>query len=105
VGNGSAWYAATPQQVRDYLDVAQFQLTFDGQVVRPWVFVTQTAPDPINDGNPTVYLYAPIGAVAVGAHTSTVQVTWVRPINDGFADYGPNTANPSDGGACDFSAS
>jgi hypothetical protein len=100
-----SWYAATPQQVRDYLDVAQFQLTFDGQVVRPWVFVTQTAPDPINDGNPTVYLYAPIGVVAVGAHTSAVQVTWVRPINDGFADYGPNTANPSDGGACDFTAS
>ncbi|MCU0463970.1 MAG: WD40 repeat domain-containing protein [Anaerolineae bacterium] len=100
-----SWYAATPQQVRDYLDTALFQLTLDGQVVRPWVFVTQTLPDSVNDGNPTVYLYAPVGSLSSGSHTSAVEVTWVRPINDGFGDYGPGTSSLSDGGACSFSAS
>lgn len=100
-----SWYAATPQQVRDYLDAALFQLTLDGQVVRPWVFVTQALPDPLNDGNPTVYLYAPVGSLSSGSHTSAVEVTWVRPINDGFGDYGPGMPNPSDGGTCSFSAS
>lgn len=100
-----SWYAATPQQVRDYLDTALYQLTFDTQAVRPWIFVTQTVPDTLNENNPTVYLYAPIGTVTAGTHVSQLTVTWVRTINDGFADFGPDTANPTDGGTCNFSVS
>ena len=100
-----SWYASTPQQVRDYLDAALFQLELDGQPVRPWVFVSQTAPDPVNEGNPTVYFYAPVGVLTFGNHVSAVQVTWVRTINDGFADFGPGTAAESDGGTCQFGVS
>lgn len=100
-----SWYASTEQQVRDYLDAALFRLELDGLTVRPWIFVTRILPDPVNDGNPTVYLYAPVGEIGRGSHRSLVEVTWVRQINDGFDDYGPDTANPSDGGTCDFVAS
>jgi len=100
-----SWYASNPQQVRDYLDAALFSLQLDGQPVRPWVFVTQTAPDPVNEDNPTVYLYAPIGTLASGSHMSWVEVTWIRTINDGFGDYGPGTATESDGGTCQFGVS
>ena len=99
-----SWYAQTDRQVRDYLDTAIFTLELDGLPIRPWVFVTRTLPDEVNEGNPTVYLYAPVGPIALGQHLSRVTVTWVQPISDGFADYGPGTANLSDGGTCNFTA-
>lgn len=98
-----SWYAVTPRQVRDYLDSAIVRLDLDGINIRPWIFVSQTLPDEVNNGNPTVYLYAPIGALLRGQHVSQVGVTWVQPINDGYADYGPGTANLTDGGTCTFS--
>lgn len=99
-----SWYAQTAQQVRDYLDTAVVVLELDGLPIRPWTFITQTLPDEVNDGHPTVYMYAPIGPVALGQHLSRVNVTWVQPISDGFTDYGPGTPNLSDGGTCNFTA-
>lgn len=98
-----SWYAVTAQQVRDYLDAALVRLDLDAINIRPWIFVSRTLPDAANGGNPTVYLYAPVGALMRGQHTSRVEVTWVVPINDGYADFGPGTANLSDGGSCAFS--
>lgn len=100
-----SWYALTPQQIRDYLDAALYDLRLDGAVTRPWVFVSQTVLESVNDNNPTVYLYAPIGTLTAGNHISQVTVTWTRTINDGFADFGPDTSNPSDGGTCTFTVS
>jgi len=100
-----SWYALTPQQVDDYLDAALFRLELDGQPIRPWVFTTQTAPDPINEDNPTVYFYAPIGSIATGNHLSLVEVTWIHTIHDGFADFGPGAPTESDGGTCEFRVS
>jgi hypothetical protein len=99
-----SWFAQTEQQVRDYLDAAIVVLDLDGLNIRPWIFFTQTLPDEVNDGYPTVYMYAPVGQMALGQHVSRVNVTWVQPISDGFADYGPGTSNLSDGGACNFTA-
>lgn len=97
-----SWYAQTEKQVRDYLDAAITVLDLDGLNIRPWIFVTQILPDEVNDGYPTVYLYAPVGPLGLGQHVSRVNVTWVQPISDGFADFGPGTPNLSDGGACNF---
>lgn len=97
-----SWYAATPAQVRDYLDTFIVRLDLDSVTIRPWVFVTQTLPDDVNGGDPTVYLYAPVGSMARGQHLSRLEVTWVTPIRDGYSDYGPGTANTSDGGTCTF---
>lgn len=99
-----SWYATTGQQVRDYLDAAIVALDLDGLNIRPWIFFTQTMPDPINEGYPTVYMYAPVGQVALGQHVSRLNVTWVQTITDGFTDFGPGTSNPSDGGTCNFTA-
>lgn len=98
-----SWYAVTAQQVRDYLDAALVRLDLDAANIRPWVFVSKTLPDDANGGNPTVYLYAPVGVLLRGQHLSRVEVTWVVPINDGYADFGPGTANLADGGTCAFS--
>lgn len=99
-----SWYAATEAQVLDYLDAGIFALTLDGVVVRPWIFVSRVAPDAANGGDPTVYLYAPVGTLGLGTHWTTIDVTWARPISDGYAEYGPGTPNPSDGGSCSFTA-
>lgn len=99
-----SWYAQTDKQVRDYLDAAIVVLDLDGLNIRPWIFITQTLPDEVNDGYPTVYMYAPVGQMALGQHVSRVNVTWVQPISDGFSDYGPGTPNLSDGGSCNFTA-
>lgn len=99
-----SWYAATEAQVREYLDAAVFVLTLDSVVVRPWVFVSRIAPDEANGGDPTVYLYAPVGQVGAGSHWTTIDVTWVRSIDDGYAKFGPGTPNLSDGGSCSFTA-
>jgi hypothetical protein len=99
-----SWYAQTEQQVRDYLDTATVALDLDGLTIRPWIFITQTLPDEVNDGYPTVYMYAPVGPIQLGQHISRVNVTWVQTISDGFADFGPGTPNLSDGGACNFTA-
>lgn len=100
-----SWYAKTPQQVLDYLDTALFQLSLDAQSLRPWIFITQTTPDSVNDNNPTVYLYAPIGTITAGNHASQLVVTWTRTIHDGFSDFGPGTAQETDGGTCNFGVS
>lgn len=99
-----SWYASTEAQVRDYLDAAVFVLTLDGAVVRPWIFVSRIAPDDANGGDPTVYLYAPLGALPSGPHWTSIDITWTRAIDDGYAQFGPGTANPNDGGTCSFTA-
>jgi hypothetical protein len=99
-----SWYAQTQDQVRAYLDAAIFQVELDGQSPRVWLFFTQTKVDAVNDDLPTVYVFAPVGVLPSGSHQAGVEVTWTRPISDGFDEYGPGTNFTSDGGSCRFAA-
>lgn len=97
-----SWYAANDALVRDHIDAARYTITLDGVPITGWQYLTQTESDPVNEDNPTVYWYAPIGRLAPGAHTSTYSLTWTHPVSDGFGDYGPGTTMEQDTGSCQF---
>lgn len=97
-----SWYASNSRLVRDYLDVGVMALNLNGAVVRPWIFVSEITEDSVNDGYPTVYLYAPIGSLTRGQNAASITVTWHQTISDGFSDYGPGSSNTTDGGECAF---
>lgn len=97
-----SWYAASDELVRDHINAAHYTVTLDGAAITGWQYLTRTEADPINENNPTVYWYAPIGRLSPGTHTSAYTLTWARPIHDGFGDYGPGTAYEQDSGSCQF---
>lgn len=97
-----SWYAATPELVREHVEAAQYTVQLNGAPVTAWRFLTQTVPDAANNGDPTIYWYAPVGRLPAGDYIARYSATWSRPISDGYADFGPGTANEREDGACAF---
>lgn len=97
-----SWYATTPELVQDHIDAVQYSVTVDGLPLTAWQYVTKIENDPVNDDNPTIYWYTPIGRLSEGQHIVRYTATWTKPISDGFADFGPDTANPREEGSCVF---
>ncbi len=95
------WFAKTEAQIQDHLANVIYDVAIDGVRLQNW----QQYRGPIrreSDGNYHVYWYVPVGPLAAGEHEITYRVTWRNPISDGYADFGPGTANPFQVGRCTF---
>lgn len=95
------WFARTEAQIQDHLANVIYDVAIDGVRLQNW----QQYRGPIrreSDGNYHVYWYVPAGPLAAGEHEITYRVTWRNPISDGYADFGPGTANPFQAGRCTF---
>lgn len=99
-----SWYAAAREQVLAHIDSVRYSVRLNERPLTDgWLFLSDIVPDAANDNDPTVYYFAPAGRLAAAAYTLTYEVTWERPIFDGYEDFGPETANPTATGTCTFS--
>lgn len=96
-----SWFATDETGIREHLDAAAYTIRIDEETLYHWTFITQMIADPVNDNDPTVYFYTPIGdALKAGIHHVQYQVEWTRVIRDGYTSYGPGTNNPVETGEC-----
>jgi uncharacterized protein YgiM (DUF1202 family) len=95
------WYARTEQQVRDHIAAANYEVRLDGNLIGNWRNFTSSIQQR-DDGLYYVFWYVRSQPLDAGEHRITYQVTWNNPINDGFEDFGPGTANPLHTGTCTF---
>lgn len=95
------WFAETEALVRDHLANVIYDVAIDGVPLREWQ-PYRGAIRRESDGNFHVYWYVPAGPLAAGDHEITYSVTWRSRISDGYAEFGPGTANPIQSGRCTF---
>jgi hypothetical protein len=94
-----AWYAATPQLIRQHLDAVTYEVRVDGTLLE-WEQYTGTIQQ---QGNQYfVAWFVPFGPLNAGQHTITYRATWSTAISDGSMSYGPGTENPTEEGSCTF---
>lgn len=100
-----SWFASTPEQVQDHINNAQYEVFLSSpyafRQVFPNVLVSQIVER--EDGNFYVFYTANLGdGFRPGDYKIDFYLTWDEAINDGYDDYGPNTANPSITSSCSF---
>lgn len=96
-----SWIAQTPEQIKDQLDNAQYQVTVDGLLIGDWAqYASPVKQQP--DGSYIVYWFVPLGKPADGTHHIVYNLTWKQPISDGKDQYGPGTNIPTNTGTCSF---
>jgi hypothetical protein len=93
-----SWFARTLEQIQQHLDNANYSVRVNRA---PFNTVTRTEPE-LRGGNYYVFYYAEAGNLRPGHYEVEYRLTWDAPINDGFEDFGPGTANPIDAGNCNF---
>ncbi len=97
-----SWVAKTPEQIKDHLNNAQYEVKVDGQLVGDWQkfgsAVTQQ-----RDGSYIVYWFVPLAAQVTGTHKIDYKLTWTQSISDGTKQFGPGTSETTDTGTCSFS--
>lgn len=94
-----AWFARTPELVQQHIDNVIYEVDYYGNSFNRDVIVT---PIEQRTANWWVFFYVDLGTVIPGEHQISYRVTWKQPINDGFDDYGPGTANDELTGSCNF---
>lgn len=95
-----SWYAASRELIREHLDAVSYDVRLDGEPLSNW---RQFAvPIRQEGGRYYQYWFVPAGPLSSGEHRITYTVTWSRAISDGFDEFGPGTANPSQSGSCTF---
>ena len=95
------WYARTEAQVRDHIDTAIYEVAINGVRLQNWA-PYRTSIRLERDNNYHVYWFVPAGPLAAGEYEITYRLSWTRAISDGYADFGPGTANPIQTGNCRF---
>ena len=96
-----SWFAREESLILDHIRYAKYVVRIDNQPLYHWVFVTQIRRDSVNNNDPTVYYYAPIGtALSTRLHEVSYQLSWSRPIRDGYESFGEGTANPTNEEQC-----
>ncbi len=95
-----SWFVAQPRLMEPHLQNAHYEVRLDGELLEDWQrYATDTK---LESGVWIVYWYYPVGKLNAGEHTVTFHLTWDEPITDGYAQFGPGTAHPSDDGDCTF---
>jgi hypothetical protein len=95
-----SWYASTRELIREHLDAVSYDVRLDGEPLSNW---RQFAvPIRQEGGRYYQYWFVPTEPLSSGEHRITYTVTWSRAISDGFDEFGPGTANPSQSGSCTF---
>ena len=99
-----SWFAKTPEQLKDHIDNAIYEVKVDGQTLQNWQQYMSSVGRDTYKGDKVyiVYWYIPIGTPSAGEHKIDFSVTWKQKISDGYQDYGPGTAQTSDTGTCAF---
>lgn len=99
-----SWFAKTPEELKDHIDNAIYNVKVDGQTLANWQqYMTNVARDSYKgDRVYIVYWYIPIGTPGTGEHKIEFSLTWKQKISDGYKDYGPGTDQESDAGTCAF---
>jgi SH3-like domain-containing protein len=96
-----SWIAQTPEQIKDQLDNAQYEVTVNGLLIGDWAqYASQVKQQA--DGSYIVYWFVPLGKQADGTYHVVFKLTWKQPISDGTDQYGPGTTNPTNTGTCTF---
>jgi hypothetical protein len=100
-----SWYASTPALVQDHIDNALYEVFLSS----PYAY-RQTFPNIVRspivereDGNFYVFYTANLGnGFRPGDYRIDFYLTWTEAISDGYANFGPGTANPSFTSSCSF---
>jgi SH3-like domain-containing protein len=96
-----SWIAKTPEQIKDHLNNAQYEVKVNGLILGDWArYASQVRQQ--NDGSYIVYWFIPLGTPAAGAYKVDFKLTWKQPIFDGVDRFGPGTDKPADTGTCAF---
>ncbi len=96
-----SWIAQTPEQIKDQLDNAQYEVTVDGLLIGDWAQYASQVKQYLNNSY-IVYWFVPIGKPAAGTHHIVYKLTWKQAITDGKDQFGPGSTNPTNTGTCSF---
>ena len=97
-----SWYAKMPEQLKDHIDQAEYEVKVDGQTLTNWRNFKSDVVKSSRDGNYYVYWYVPIGAPQPGEHNVEYKLTWKQQITDGFKTFGPGGDELDNTGSCVF---
>ncbi len=95
-----SWYVSRPEYMEDHLEHATYKVWLDGELLEDWEdYATDMKTE---SGVYIIYWYYPVGKLAAGEHEVEFQLSWDEAITDGYAQFGPDTANQVDAGSCSF---
>lgn len=95
-----AWFASSAAYIDDHIRNAAHELRVNGALINN---VDRYRGSPRQSGNQhVVYWHVPYGPLEAGEYTITYRVTWRQAIRDGYASYGPGTANGFEEDSCAF---
>ncbi len=95
-----SWFVAREEQMQQHLDNANYEVRLDGKLLENWAsYGTELKRE---SGVYIIYWYYPVGKLSAGDHEITFRLTWDTAITDGYANFGPGTANEADTGNCLF---
>jgi hypothetical protein len=94
-----SWFAKTAEQVQDHISNAIYDVTLSGEPLKE---VNVSPISEQDDGNLWVFYTANIGHLRQGQYGINFRLTWEQAITDGYADYGPGTANTETFSNCTF---
>lgn len=95
-----SWYVSRPEYMDDHLEHGTYEVRLDGELLDDWQeYATDMKTE---SGVYIIYWYYPVGRLAPGQHRVDFELTWDEAITDGYARFGPETANSVDSGNCTF---
>ncbi len=93
-----SWYTRTAAQMEQHLANAVYTVRLNSAELP----MTQRSEPVRRDGNFWVFYTATVGNLRPGHYEVGYGLTWTNPVNDGYGDFGPGTANPVERGICNF---
>lgn len=94
-----SWFAKTPAQVQDHINHAIYSVKLNGEI-----FPNVERSEITRRGNTYwVFYVVRLGRFwRPGEYGIEYKLSWDRKITDGFNEYGPGTANETEGSTCTF---
>jgi hypothetical protein len=93
-----SWFTRTEEQMEQHFANAQYSVKMNGAAFNN----VQRSEVTRRDGNYWVFYQANAGQLRPGHYEVEYRLTWANPVNDGYDDYGPGTANSIEAGNCNF---
>lgn len=102
----AGWYAVKEAQVKDYLEVFEYELTLDGNPIsfdeQTDIFEYDADPEKDIQGGYGVEHYASIGKLSPRTHMVDYDFSFSDVIYDGFDEFGPDTDFPGTKYQCEI---
>lgn len=93
-----SWYTKTEAQMAEHIANAQYTVKLNNADLP----MTTRSEPVLRGGNYYVFYTATVGRLRPGHYEVGYLLTWANPVNDGYDDFGPGTANPRQSGICNF---